>query len=144
MKTFTTRTTCITAAMAALLVITLLPQLAAAQTTKTATVKVAWDYPDPPPDLAGFRLYQTDISGQYTIGKGNEVASALAAARTLSLPGVLEGRHYWVLTAYDSNGNESPPSEEVTTVIDKTAPPQPGDVTVEVEVVVSVTVQGKQ
>lgn len=121
-----------------------LPQAAQAQTTpKTVTVKLTWDYDSPPADLAGFRLYQSTTSGQYTYGKGKEVASAPATARTLTLPGVTEGQKYWVLTAFDSNGNESGPSNEASKVIDTTAPGSPGDLQVAVEVVVNVTTTTK-
>lgn len=117
-----------------------LPKAARAQTApKTVTVKMTWNYDNPPADLAGFRLYQSATSGQYTYGKGKEVASAPATARTLTLPGVTEGQKYWVLTAFDSNGNESGPSNEASKVIDATAPGSPGDLQVAVEVVVNVT-----
>ncbi len=131
-------------AMLALVVLTFTGLQAHAQTAKMATLKVTWDYENPPPDLAGFRLYQSDTSGQYTIGQGHEVAAAPADARTLKLMNVPEGMHYWVLTAFDSEGNESPPSEEASKRVDKTPPHSPSDVEVEVEVLVNVTMRGKQ
>jgi hypothetical protein len=127
-------------AILALLILAVLVLQAQAQTAKTATIKVAWDYENPPEDLAGFRLYQSDVSGQYTIGKGHEIATAKAADRTLTVSGITEGVHYWVLTAFDTEGNESPPSNEASKRIDKTPPGSPQNTTVEVEVFVNVSV----
>ena len=131
-------------AFLALAALSALVVTAQAQTARTATLKVTWDYDNPPPDLTGFRLYQSDVSGQYTIGPGHEIASAPADARTLKLMNVPEGTHYWVLTAFDSEGNESAPSVEASKLVDKTPPHSPSDVQVEVEVLVNVTMREKQ
>jgi len=81
-------------------------------------------------DLAGYRLYQSDTSGSYTYGSGNEVAEILAGTETCTID-VADGILYWVLTAYDSNGNESEPSNEVITTIDQTAPVAPTNLQVQ-------------
>lgn len=65
-------------------------------------------------DLAGYRLYQSNTSGNYTFGVGNEVGSTLAGTETLTIS-VEDGIWYWVLTAYDTDGFESEPSNEVDT-----------------------------
>ena len=72
-------------------------------------------------DLAGYRLYQSDTSGSYTFGIGNEVKDTPAGTETCTID-VADGTWYWVLTAYDSNGNESGPSNEVSISVDQTAP----------------------
>lgn len=75
-------------------------------------------------DLAGYRLYQSNTSGLYTFGAGNEVKEILVGTETCTL-NITDGTWFWVLTAYDSNGNESGPSNEVSTNIDQTAPAPP-------------------
>jgi len=75
-------------------------------------------------DLEGYRLYQSNQSGVYNFGPGNEVANIPAGTESVTLNGVLDGTWYWVLTAYDTNENESGPSNEVTASLD-TEPPAP-------------------
>ena len=75
-------------------------------------------------DLAGYRLYQSGTSGSYTYGSGNEVAEISAGTETCTID-VADGTWYWVLTAYDTNGNESGPSNEVNASIDQTPPAPP-------------------
>ena len=83
-----------------------------------------WD-PNSESDLAGYRLYQSAISGTYNLGVGNEVMDISAGTETCTLVGVTDGQWYWVLTAYDSNGNESSVSNEVSKAVDETAPAPP-------------------
>ena len=69
-------------------------------------------------DLAGYRLYQSDTSGVYIFGVGNEVATIPAGTEVVTLPGLPDGTYYWVLTAFDTGGQESGPSNEITEEID--------------------------
>jgi len=72
-------------------------------------------------DLAGYRLYQSQVSGSYT---DVPVVTIPAGTETTTLLDVPDGTYFWVLTAYDTNENESGPSNEVTKTIDST-PPEP-------------------
>ena len=81
-------------------------------------------------DLAGYRLYQSQTPGVYTFGDGNQVASILTGTETVTITGVSDGVYYWVLTAYDTHGNESGPSNEVTANLDTLAPGSPTTVTI--------------
>lgn len=70
------------------------------------------------PDLAGYRLYQSDTSGIYTFGAGNEAATIPAGTEVVTLPGLPDGTYYWVATAFDTGGQESESSNEIMEVID--------------------------
>lgn len=87
-------------------------------------INFAWDA-NTESDLAGYRLYQSNTSGSYTYGSGNEVAEIAAGTETVTLTGVTDGTWYWVLTAFDTEGNESLPSNEVSQTVDETAPSAP-------------------
>jgi len=89
-----------------------------------AEVTFTWDA-NTEPDLAGYQLYQSDASGDYIFGGGNHVFSIQAGIETCVLD-VSEGGWYWVLTAFDTSGNESGPSNECSKYIDETAPSPPG------------------
>ena len=75
-------------------------------------------------DLAGYRLYQSNVSNQYSIGSG-WIAEIPAGTEILSYNVTPDETYYFVLTAFDVNGNESGYSNEVSTVIDETAPAPP-------------------
>jgi len=89
------------------------------------------------PDLARYKLYQTDTSGDYTkaqvVGEGNLVAIIivdLSATPPIhpteyTLNGVVDGEHFWVLTAVDVSNNESDFSNEVSAILDSTPPDAP-------------------
>ena len=76
-------------------------------------------------DLAGYRLYQSNVPGFYTFGEGNQIIDILTGTETVTIR-VHDGIWYWVLTAYDNHGNESGPSNEVTAIIDTISPSAPG------------------
>ena len=82
-------------------------------------VKVSWD-PNKESDLSGYKIYYGTQSRQYTqvIDVGN-----VTEYRINNLEG---GKvYYFVVTAYDTAGNESAPSEEVSAAIpaDDVTPP---------------------
>ena len=83
-------------------------------------------------DLAGYRLYQSQTSGAYTFGDGNQVASILAGTETVQITDVADGTYFWVLTAYDDGGNESLPSNEVTANLDTLSPGAPVNVIIQI------------
>src|SRR5215471_2267878 len=74
-------------------------------------VSLAWDAVSAP-DLAGYRLYYGQTSHAYTsqIDVGPQT--------TYTMTGLTDGQtYYFVVTAYDSAGNESPPSNEISITI---------------------------
>ena len=89
-----------------------------------ATLTVMWDA-NTETDLAGYRLYQSDTAGQYTFGAEHAIATVPAGTETATVADVADGTWFWVLTAHDTSGNESEPSNEVTKTIDSTAPGAP-------------------
>jgi len=89
-----------------------------------ATLTFQWD-PNTEPDLAGYRLYQSSAPGQYQFGAPWAVAEIPAGTQTVTVPNVPELLFYWVLTAFDTNGNESGPSNEVATAPFMGAPNAP-------------------
>ena len=68
-------------------------------------MQIEWEYPTPPADLAGFRLYVDSNMVQ---------EMAMPTARSWSGPVMLEeGSHAFNLTAYDTAGHESAYSNTV-------------------------------
>ncbi len=73
-------------------------------------VVLSWDH-DGDPDLAGFKIYYGVASSYYT----ESVLVASAAARTAAVTGLDNGTlYYFAATAYDTDGNESGYSNEVS------------------------------
>lgn len=89
-----------------------------------SSVTFEWDA-NSESDLAGYRLYQSQESGIYIFGDGNQVATVEVGTETVEITDVADGTYFWVLTAYDISGNESGPSNEVTASLDSTAPEPP-------------------
>lgn len=111
--------------------------LVIALNASAATVNFAWDQISVS-DLAGYRLYQSTASGQYTYGATKAVKDIPAPGTSASIT-VPDGTYYWVATSYDKSGNESGPSNEVTLTIDTTAPPKPANLKGSITVTVTVT-----
>ena len=103
-----------------------------------SNVTLSWD-PVTAPDLAGYRLYQSDTAGRYQYGAEHCAAEIAAGTETVTLQDVPDGAWYWVATAFDDKGNESGPSNEVTAVLDATPPPAPG--ALELTITVTVNIQ---
>jgi hypothetical protein len=79
-------------------------------------VKLEWDAVDAP-TLSGYKLYYGSASGSYqtTIDVGN--------VTTFTVTGLNPGTYYFAVSAYDTTGNESGFSNEIsTTIVDTTAP----------------------
>ena len=67
-------------------------------------------------DLAGYRIYQTTQSGVYQTA--TVIDAHLSTSVTIYLPSTrCNVTYYWVVTAYDTGGHESPPSHEVSKTI---------------------------
>lgn len=92
----------------------------------TSSVTLAWDAPTtnadgtPLTDLAGYKLYYGPSSGNYT---QNIDVGAVITYKAANLP---DGLYFFVVTAYDTMGNESDYSNEVSTILDTAKPGKPG------------------
>ncbi len=76
-------------------------------------VQFSWD-PNTEPDLAGYRLYRSRVSGWYL--KGNfllEIPARPGEFKTFNIEKPSQGLHFWVIAAYDTDFDESGFSEEV-------------------------------
>ena len=80
---------------------------------------LAWDAPSsntdgsPATDLAGYKIYYGTVSGKYTasIDAGNATSFPITALSS-SVP--VPGLYYIAVTAYDTAGNESSYSNEIS------------------------------
>ncbi len=76
----------------------------------TASALFEWDA-NTETDLAGYKIYQGAIAGQY----GAPIATLPASATGYEATGLLKGQTYvFVVTAFDTSGNEGPLSNELT------------------------------
>lgn len=87
-------------------------------------------------DLAGYRLYGSDTAGGQVLGKGHELAEMSKDELTKTL-GFEEGDKWFVLTAFDTSGNESGKSNEVKLHLDEVAPGEP---TLKINIILQVEV----
>ena len=101
--------------------ITILCILAMAFTAQAATnVSFQWDA-NTEADLAGYKIYRSATSGTYLpADKVWEGVDVMATEND-----VPDGTWFWVATAYDTSGNESGYSNEVTATLDSIAPMPP-------------------
>jgi len=77
-------------------------------------------------DLDGYHLYQgLNTGGPYT--QVTVEGDIDAGDVTWTLPGVPDGTFFWVLTAFDMDGNESGYSNECWLRVDTSAPDAPTD-----------------
>ena len=78
-------------------------------------VRFAWN-PNSEPDLAGYRLYQSEQPGQY---EGSApVLEIPAGTETCQVGPLNPGTYFWVLTAFNESLRESGHSNEVSTTIE--------------------------
>ncbi len=95
-----------------------------------ATVSLEWDA-NKETDLFGYRLYQSNSSGQYTKGQ-NFTPVPIGPVNfdgkvTYTTPDLDPGKYFWVVTAIDNAGNESEFSlEEDKTIVAEETLGQPG------------------
>lgn len=105
----------------------------------TTNVTLAWDPPNPLAGTAGYRVYKSQTSGSFPAkGAANAACTAAVGTNQCTAGAIADGTWYFVATAYDSAGNESGYSNQVSTVLDSTAPGAPGNLKVTVTVVVDV------
>jgi hypothetical protein len=83
--------------------------------TRTYTVEIDWRA-NTEPDLAGYWLYQSKVSGRYT--KSKRVLEIPAGIETCTIEHLPPGTYFWVLTAFNTSQNESDYSNEVSAIID--------------------------
>jgi hypothetical protein len=91
----------------------------------TSNVTFTWT-PTVSTGATGYRLYQSHTSGSYTYGAGAADLAATIPGTTTStytLTGLVDGTYFWVMTAYNANG-ESGPSGQVTATLNSTYPSQ--------------------
>jgi len=99
-----------------------------ASTAWAATnVGFQWDA-NAEPDLAGYNIYRSDISGAYGIAK--LVGTVAAPAVQFTENNVPDGTWFWVATAFDTYGNESGYSNEVTDTFNTEPPAPPTNLTI--------------
>jgi hypothetical protein len=74
-------------------------------------------------DLAGYYVYESTAPGGYGV---TFAMSVPAGTNTITFPlDHVDGTFYWVVTAYDTSGNQSGYSNEVTATFDHTTPAPP-------------------
>lgn len=101
--------------------------LASLSIAGTTNVTFQWDA-NTEPDISGYRLYQATTSGVYEYGSSSSnliadvVHNPVEGLMETTVNGIADGTYFWVVTAYDTEGNESGPSNEVTETFDATAP----------------------
>jgi hypothetical protein len=88
---------------------------------------LTWDYPDPPTDLAGFKVYVGDDPDPV-----KDIQDPLARSAPLFVP-MEDGNNTITMTAYDTAGQESKKSEPC---IYNPDPPAPVKITIDTETVI--------
>lgn len=91
--------------------------LSGLSTAHAMDVVLQWDA-NTEPDLAGYKVYQADRDGDHT-GPWAKVAEVTTNTHTLTVP---DGQNFaWLVTAFDTSGNESFVSNMVE-LMDRTPP----------------------
>jgi len=83
-------------------------------------VGLEWDH-NTEDDLAGYRVYQSPVSGNYPA----EYTEVPAGTNSATLNACPDGTMYYVVTAVDEAGNESGRSNEISGVFNSDAPAPP-------------------
>lgn len=112
---------------------TILAILAIAGIAQAATINVSWN-PNTEPDLAGYRLYVGEASGQYSapVDVGN------VTGHVMEITPQHGATYYFALTAYDTSGNESGYSAEATCFIpDGVKPEKPTGLRAIIQAIIS-------
>lgn len=76
--------------------------------------------PNTEPDLAGYRSYISTISGEYNFGEENAYSIYGLVSESPRHKITLPGTYFFVLTAFDTEGLESGPSNEVCLIVKET------------------------
>ena len=96
----------------------------------TKNLTFAWSQPGSLAGFAGWKLYQSDVSGlpgvlAMTIPYSGVAQTEYTGTKTLTSPDGVTKTYYFTLTAFDTSGNESAKSNEVSAMIDFEAPGVP-------------------
>ena len=119
--------------MKKLIAVTILVILAIAGIAQAATINVSWN-PNTEEDLAGYRLYVGEASGQY----GEPVDVGNVTGHVMEITPEYGATYYFALTAYDTSGNESGYSAEATCFIpDGRAPEKPTGLRAIIQAIIS-------
>ncbi len=79
----------------------------------TASLTFQWD-PVAASDLAGYKIYRSTTAGTY----GSPIATLSASTTTFQMTDLTKGvTYFFAVSAYDTNGNESPFSNEQSRTI---------------------------
>ncbi len=112
---------------------TILAILAIAGIAQAATVQVTWN-PNTEEDLAGYRLYVGQASGQY----GEPVDVGNVTGHVMEIIPQHGATYYFALTAYDTSGNESGYSDEATCFVpDGVKPEKPTGLRAIIQAIIS-------
>ena len=111
------------------LILAIIVMAAAAQ---AATVQVSWNA-NTEEDLAGYNVYYGTSSGQY-----GEAITTADTSQLLTLTPDIGTTYYFAVTAFDTSGNESDYSEEVSLFVgDGIAPEKPTGLKAIIQAVIS-------
>lgn len=100
---------------------------------QAATVKVSWNA-NTESDLAGYKIYYGTVSGTY----GDPIDVGNVTEDLITITPETGTTYYFVVTAYDTSGNESDYSEEATCFVsDGTAPEKPTGIKAIIQEVIS-------
>ena len=96
----------------------------------TKNLTFAWSQPGSLAGFAGWKLYQSDVSGlpgvlAMTIPYGGVAQTEYTGSKVLTSPDGVTKTYYFTLTAFDTSGNESAKSNEVSAMIDFESPGVP-------------------
>ena len=113
-----------------------IPFLLVSQTSSLAqeSAKLTWS-PNQESDLAGYKLYYGESEGNYNGGGDQSSPTSTGKKTSQEITGLTPGEDYFfTLTAVDFSGNESMPSQEVSTVMPSLPqPPNPDGTVIEAE-----------
>ena len=87
-------------------------------TSWAAVIQLTWS-PNSESDLAGYKLYYGTASGSY----GAPVVVGNVTSYALSLSPTVGTTYYFAVSAYDTSGNESVKSDEVSAFVPDSTPP---------------------
>jgi hypothetical protein len=104
--------------------------LAMVSVASAAEITFLWDA-NVEADLAGYRIYEGTVPGtNEKLVADIPCQAADNTCTTYKYIDVPDGTYYWVAFAYDTNGNVSERSEEISLTIDTIAPGNPKSFTV--------------
>lgn len=98
---------------------------------ETVSITFTWDK-NIEPDLAGYKLYSSDVSGDYS---DIPIETIIGDANTITIQMDVTTDTYFVLTAYDTADNESGYSNQVVFI---DYPDAPGNLQIKSYTIVSV------